>query len=102
MKFTIQDNFEDSTESLMRRISYHFLGRVAVDEEMNFARPLTQNRYPRFHIYLKKDQNKKTFVFNLHLDQKKPSYKGSHAHSGEYEGFTVEQEAERIKRILTA
>jgi len=101
MKFTIQDDFEDSTESLMRKISYRFLGRMVGNEEMNFARPLTRNRYPRFHIYLKKDQNKKTLVFNLHLDQKKPSYKGSHAHSGEYEGFAVEQEIERIKQILT-
>ena len=101
MKFTIQDNFEDSTGSLMRKISYHFLGRIAENEEMNFVRPLTRNRYPRFHIYLKKDQNKKTLIFNLHLDQKKPSYKGSHAHSGEYEGLAVEQETERIKQILT-
>ena len=39
-------------------------------------------------------------MFNLHLDQKKPTYEGHVAHSGEYDGELVEEEAERIRRIL--
>ena len=39
-------------------------------------------------------------IFNLHLDQKRPIYKGVTAHSGEYEGEVVEEEAERFKKIL--
>jgi len=34
------------------------------------------------------------------LDQKKPIYQGTPAHSGEYEGKVVEEETERIKQIL--
>lgn len=68
--------------------------------------------YPRFHIYIAASDGGEPrpeesgreesgyWVFKLHLDQKKPSYSGSAAHSGEYEGPTVETEAERIKQIL--
>ena len=64
--------------------------------ELIFVRP--PKGYPRFHIYLKiKEEN---LIFNLHLDQKRPIYKGSPAHAGEYEGETVGKEAERIKQAL--
>jgi len=39
-------------------------------------------------------------IFNLHLDQKAPIYKGAPAHAGEYDGELVSKEAERIKQIL--
>lgn len=51
--------------------------------------------YPRFHAYVK--MQGKDLVVNLHLDQKKPSYQGSHRHSAEYDTELVVQEAERIK-----
>ena len=66
--------------------------------ENQFIRPLERSGYPRFHLYLK--INKDEVVFDLHLDQKRPTYKGSPAHAGEYEGKVVENEAERIKQIL--
>ena len=62
------------------------------------VRKLTYQNYPRFHIYLKQAGDK--LIFNLHLDQKAPIYKGVHAHSGEYEGPIIEDEADRIKRLL--
>lgn len=76
--------------------------------EISIVRQIGRNDYPRFHLYIKEksfvaaaSQDKlNTFVFNLHLDQKKPSYKGNSAHSGEYDGEVVEEEAERIKNIL--
>lgn len=40
-----------------------------------------------------------TVTLNLHLDQKQPSYQGSHAHSGEYKGALIEVEVARIKNI---
>jgi len=55
--------------------------------------------YPRFHLFIKKDEDG-DFLFSLHLDQKKSSYKGSSAHSGEYEGELVEREKERIIKII--
>lgn len=62
----------------------------------SFARRLRGDMYPRFHIYIK--DGGKSWVFNLHLDQKRPSYGVGHAHSGEYDGKIVEAEAERIVR----
>jgi hypothetical protein len=62
--------------------------------EQRFVKPLAGARYPRFHIYCT-EQNQKA-VCNLHLDQKQPSYQGSSAHSGEYDGSVVEREAQRI------
>ena len=65
---------------------------------MSFYHPLSSLRYPRFHIYLIK--TKESLIFNLHLDHKKPSYKGAPAHSAEYEGNLLEEEKERIKKLL--
>lgn len=56
--------------------------------------------YPRFHAYLEVGTNE--FQINLHLDQKQPSYGGSSAHNGEYDGDTVEQEAERVRQAIEA
>ena len=95
MKILIE-NKNETVVTLARKIGYRPMG---VDEkgEYNLVRPLSRD-YPRFHIYVKKEGD--TFYINLHLDQKQPSYKGSSAHSGEYEGELVEREAERIKNIL--
>ncbi len=96
MKFTLNGPFRDNTFNMMRQISYHFLGGTK-ETELNFVRPLS-NDYPRFHLYLQiAGEN---LIFSLHLDQKRPVYGGSTAHSGEYEGPVVEQEAERIKQAL--
>lgn len=96
MKFIIS-KLNETVVGLSRRIGYRPLG--VDNEEYNIVRLIGQDYYPRFHIYIKKDEEG-GFIFNLHLDQKKPSYRGSSAHSGEYEGELVEREAERIKNIL--
>jgi hypothetical protein len=70
--------------------------------EYNLVRPLAgRGGYPRFHVYLK--QRGVDTIFSLHLDQRKPVYEnsGSHAHSGEYFGPLVQEEADRIKEILS-
>lgn len=68
------------------------------NNEISYARSLDADRfYPRFHIYVQESANQT--IINLHLDAKKPSYQGSAAHSGEYEGRVVETEAQRIKLI---
>jgi hypothetical protein len=95
-------------QNFMRQAGYFF------DREENgetaFIRPLTASGsgYPRFHIYLKFDnvsrealrQGSGQATISLHLDQKKPIYRGVSAHAGEYRGELVEKEAERIKQIL--
>ncbi len=51
--------------------------------------------YPRFHLYVSlREQNK--IEFNLHIDQKKAQYKGSHAHNAEYDGPVIDKEITRI------
>lgn len=89
---------EDSVLTLMRRVQYAPQGEDQKTGEMKFARFLGPSGYPRFHIYLK--ISGENLTINLHLDQKKPSYNGTSAHSGEYDGEIVEKEAERIKKIL--
>jgi len=111
MKFEIKGSFKENIYNLMRKIGYHLRerqrsvemnevhrlqGEEKEKEEFIFTRP--PRGYPRFHIYLKIEN--KNLIFNLHLDQKKPIYKGATAHSGEYEGELIEKEAERIKQIL--
>lgn len=90
MKITIK-NPKESALNLMRKAGYFLLGE-------SFIRPLERSGYPRFHIYLK-DENDE-IIINLHLDQKRPVYKGTKAHAGEYEGKVVENEAKRIKQAL--
>jgi hypothetical protein len=79
----------------MRKIGYHFQGQSG--QESSFVRP--PRGYPRFHVYLREEEDD-DLILNLHLDQKRPSYKGTTAHSGEYEGKIVENEVERIKQIF--
>jgi hypothetical protein len=97
MKLTYPDRFLDNEQVLMRRCGYFpiFDRRTG---HSSFIRELSSVSYPRFHVYLSKADNK--FIISLHLDQKKPSYGGYKAHSGEADGQVVENEANRINKIL--
>lgn len=66
--------------------------------ETSFVRRLHGDMYPRFHVYINEEAG--AWVFSLHLDQKRPSYEGSSAHAGEYEGAVVEKEAARMQNSL--
>lgn len=92
MQFEIK-NVNKSTTDLMRTIGY-MPAYFQKAGEISIVRQVARQDYPRFHLYIKGD------VFNLHLDQKKPSYEGATGHSGDYDGPVVEQEAERIKQLL--
>lgn len=96
MEFAIK-NLNKSINDIMRQIGYtpaYFQNAG----EFSIVKKIAGNDYPRFHLYIK--ENGGGFIFNLHLDQKKPSYEGLKGHSGEYEGEVVEEEAERIKNLL--
>ncbi len=96
MDFEIK-NLDQNVVNVARQISYLIIDTKG-DGEYNLVRKLTGEHYPRFHIYVK--QQGTTYIFNLHLDQKKPSYGGAHAHSGEYFGPLLDDEADRIKSLL--
>lgn len=97
MDFVIKD-LKISISDLSRKIGYLIID-ARENNEYNMVRKLYFDNYPRFHIYAKHAGDR--LIINLHLDQKKPSYKGTHAHSGEYEGPVVEEEADRIKEVLS-
>lgn len=96
MKFIIQGPFKENINNLMRNLSYRFIGQEG--DEMSYIRTPGANDYPRFHVYLKSENN--SLVINLHLDQKRPVYQGAAAHAGEYDGELVENEAQRIKQSI--
>ena len=115
MKFQIK-NISKSINDIMRAIGYK-PAYFQNEGETSIVRQIGRNDYPRFHLYIKPiTENGKSFgtavpqdkwrlnayVFNLHLDQKKPSYEGSRGHSGEYDGPVVEEEVKRIKELLVA
>jgi len=97
MRFIVKIENENII-NISRRIGYR-PASVNNQGEYSIVRPLAGRDYPRFHIYVKEEKTG-NFIFNLHLDQKRPSYSGVHAHSGEYEGSLINEEAERIKRII--
>lgn len=85
---------ERQPEDLIRQCGYGKIYNKYTDE-VSYARRLGQRgTYPRFHVYL--NEFKDYFEVSLHLDQKKASYEGTSAHSGEYDGALVEGEARRI------
>ena len=97
MKLTFP-GLKDTPLNLLRRLGYAFLRRDDKTGELSFVRRMSNGDYPRFHIFA--SQNAKgDATLTLHLDQKKASYQGSSAHSGEYQDEGVlKQEAERIKQ----
>jgi len=116
MKFILEKPAKENIYTLIRKIGYYPLSvneagassspfaaaRIKDEkaEEINCVKPLDRSGYPRFHIYLKTDGE--NLILNLHLDQKKPIYKGAPAHAGEYDGEIVKKEAERVKEILSS
>jgi hypothetical protein len=96
MKF-VSKKPKESLVSLARMLGYQII-KIDPENESNLVRPLGPDGYPRFHLYLKTEGE--NLVFSLHLDQKKPSYQGQTAHSGEYDDKLVEAEKQRIDGIL--
>lgn len=94
MRFILPKSTRDNVHNLMRRMGYHYQGSSG--EDLSFVRP--PRAYPRFHIYLREEKD--NLAINLHFDQRRPSYKGTAAHGGEYEGEIVENEIIRIKETF--
>ncbi|OIO49386.1 MAG: hypothetical protein AUJ34_01350 [Parcubacteria group bacterium CG1_02_41_12] len=93
MNITIQ-NPSTHSRNLLRRAGYAM--QQNQKGEINFVRRIHGADYPRFHLYVNKEEPGKFIEISLHLDEKKPSYEGQKAHSGEYDGLVLEQERDRI------
>ena len=93
---------QEAPENWLRNAGYVFIPERE-DGERSFARRLTRDFYPRFHVYYKEQvdtQGEEVIMFNLHLDQKKPGYAGFNRHNAEYDGPLVEEEAKRLEGLL--
>lgn len=91
IKMSLQKNFVD----LLRDCGY----RPHPKDQKSYIRPVTNKGfYPRWHLYLKEKDG--IYIFNLHLDQKKVSYKNQTAHSGDYDEEIVKKEAQRIINLI--
>lgn len=96
MKIILPKAKHHFSRQLIRRAGY---GEIVNREGItSYVRILGISGYPRFHAYLEETTDQ--FTINLHLDQKKPVYTGQTAHNGEYDGDTVEREANRICATL--
>lgn len=80
--------------NLCRELGYKVKNK---GEQFNCVKPIRNRDFPRFHLFIEENEKLK---FKLHLDQKRASYEGTPAHSGEYDGKKVEEEAERIKSVI--
>lgn len=97
MDISVPFNFNENLRNFLQRCGYAaFLDPNT--QQQSFTRRLGGDFYPRFHIYIN-EKDSLNFL-SLHLDQKKPSYAGAHAHSGEYNGPLVDQEASRIRGLI--
>ncbi len=99
MRFIIAKTL-DSPLNVLRRAGYAFWRKDERTGEASFIKRVGGGDYPRFHVYAKQAANGDVQI-NLHLDQKKASYEGTTAHSGEYESNEnkwLSREAEIIKK----
>jgi hypothetical protein len=93
---------EQAPEMWLRSAGYAFIPERE-DGQASFARRLSRDFYPRFHIYFTEQKNtagEEIVTFNLHLDQKRPGYAGQNRHNAEYDGEVVAREMERLKSRL--
>lgn len=99
MKLTVPKDQASNPLMILRRAGYSAFIDPNTKEE-SFVLRLTAAFYPRFHVYVDDRHDKVTF--DLHLDQKQPTYGSGAMHSGEYEGPTVEREIKRLESWVRA
>jgi hypothetical protein len=100
MKFEVLNSKRNNLTMLARKTGYKYLNRQSNENEIAFVRSLQRGGYPRFHLFLKSELTDDKLIFDLHLDQKRPVYKGEHAHAAEYDSEIVKEEVQRIRQIL--
>lgn len=92
MTFVVKNIFANEL-LLFRQLGYH-----PSPDGRSYIRRLGSGLYPRYHAYVEIEDDR--LKINLHLDQKKPSYQGQKAHSGEYQGELIIQEKIRIQQYI--
>lgn len=98
MKIPFPFDFSENKMAFMRQGGYAAFTDPNTGKS-SYVKRIAGNNYPRFHVYLGANKDNQEYI-DLHLDQKKPSYAGAHAHSGEYEGGAVEIEGNRLSGLI--
>ena len=100
MHFKIKkESLSNNLRDALRRCGYFGL-QDRNTGKISYVRRLSKSQYyPRFHLYI--DDMGVEYKFNLHLDQKKESYKGVKAHSADYDEPAVNEEGVRITSIIS-
>ncbi len=93
MQLRLPESAVTNPLAVMRKAGYSpFVDPVTRKE--SYVLRFSSAFYPRFHVYVKNDgQN---VIFDIHLDQKQPSYGEGNMHGGEYDGPVIEREVKRI------
>jgi hypothetical protein len=96
VKFIIESP-KASVANFFRRAGYSFQKKEG--EEMAFVRKLTDQPFPRYHLFVRIVDYK--FHVNFHIDHKAASYEGTSMHSGEYgeDSELLKSEAGRLKGL---
>lgn len=77
-----------------------FFSRLGYHMERNgsFAKRAGPGTFPRYHVYAEVQGDQ--IRVSLHLDAKAPTYEGTSAHAGEYDGPLIEAEMQRISEAI--
>lgn len=74
------------------RLGYH------LERNGSFAKRAGSGTFPRYHVYAEVQGDQ--IRVSLHLDAKAPTYEGTSAHAGEYDGPLIEAEMQRIQAAI--
>lgn len=97
MKFRLPNKFNNTPEQMLRNAGYMYIFDN-ISQKGSFKKSLTDQRYPRFHMYI--TETPEEVVFDLHLDQSATRYKGQGAHNADYDSQEVKSELTRIARVV--
>ncbi len=98
MEFILQNKSSYSIEVVLRPAGYHYVSTK--EGELSFIKYIGHALYPRFHLFIKEDKKTRKVFCSLHLDHKKPRYKGVPAHSAEHKGELIEKESARLSSMF--
>jgi hypothetical protein len=99
MKLSLTNKLNHTTEQILRNAGYFYIFDK-ISKKGSFIKKLTEQRYPRFHMYIIETPEK--IIFDLHLDQSATRYKGQGAHNADYDSDQVKTELIRIAHIIDA
>lgn len=97
MQFSVPKS-KNTILNLLREAGYGLLNLNQQNNEYSFARRIGVGEYPRFHVYAKERNGE--YIITLHIDQKRASYQGHTAHSGDYDSELVARESGRLRKIF--